>query len=145
MENYRSHETSSRFIESKDHRRIPLAMHTLRPSVTYQSPIQRVTHNPPSRNIPETANLRPLDICRFHTLPMGSPKMITSIVMFGTELPKKNSRVLMHLDGVVRSQKPRMGLQEKIETRMQATAQPATSPPTRLVAMVNPRVGKIER
>ncbi len=88
--------------------------------------------------MPETANLRPLDICRCHTFPIGSAKIVTSMMMFGIEIPMKNSRVLMHLEGVVISQKPRMGTQENIETRRHAVPQAITNAPTTLVATVNP-------
>ena len=95
--------------------------------------------------MPETASFRPLDICRYQTFLIGSAKIARSMMMFGMALPKKNFRVLMHLEGVVISQKPWIGVQENIETRRHAAPQASTKALTTLVAMMNPRVGKIER
>ena len=58
--------------------------------------------------------------------------------MLEIELPMKEFRVLIHLDGVVKPQEPRIGTQEKIEPRRLAIAQATTNAPTILVAMVNP-------
>ena len=65
--------------------------------------------------------------------------------MLGTELPMKNLRVSMHLEGMVRSQNPLTGLHEKMETRIQATPQAITNAPTMLVAIANLGPGKIAR
>ena len=95
--------------------------------------------------MPETANFCLLDIWRYQTFPIGSAKIITSIKRFRMEIPMKNFRVLTHLEGTVVSQKPRMGVQENIATRRYAVPQATTSAPITFVAIINPRVGKIER
>ena len=76
---------------------------------------------------------------------MGSIRITTSITMLGTELPMKNLRVSIHLEGMVRSQYPWTGLHENMDTRIQATPQAITNAPTMLVAIANLGPGKIAR
>ena len=137
--------TSLESRESKGHKRMTLATHTLVAINTRGLLLRKETHNPPSRNIPDTAYFRPLDIRRRHTFPIGRAKMITSMAIFGIELPKRIFRLLTHFEGIVRSQKPRIGWHMNIMAKRLAIPHAITNAPTQLVAMTNPRVGNIER
>ncbi len=62
------------------------------------------------------------------------------MTIVGTALPLKKDSLLMHLNLIVWSQKPLIGLQEIIETRMTVIHQAMTTAPMRLGASLNVRV-----
>jgi len=71
-----------------------------------------------------------LVVFRRHIMRIGRTRIMISVAMLGTALPMKNVLLLMQSGWTVLSQKPYMGLQEKIDTSTTAIHHAATRPAT---------------
>ena len=71
--------------------------------------------------------------------------MKASMHMLGISLPRKNSRVLMQVEGTVISHNPCIGLHVKMETRINARPQAITNALVTLTTIANARPVKIDR
>ena len=95
-------------------------------------------YKPPSKKMLDNAILVCLDICNFHTLPIGRHRVAKSVRMFGIDVPRKNLVSSIQTAGGdnVISQEPLIGLQLKMATKTPAVPHKTIVNPTALIAIV---------